>query len=240
MPGSTDRCVVRGAQRAAMLPTAVLVFLVILASTSGHSRAIGEEAARSAISGGAREYVDVENEHLRLMIPAESLPPEDICQFLLDSLTHSLLFVSNLFGYRANRPLLHIWDDTQLDPDGPVESGSWKGGWNLVIDKSGEVPSTRKDVEWYALWMTHEYVHFVQANVASSRSMPSAAIAEGCAVLVSSYAAAGSGDRIMDTYADAGCERRHDPLSDECGLPASLLGFIDEKLGRETLAELFT
>ena len=189
MPGSTDRCVVRGAQRAAMLPTAVLVFLVILASTSGHSRAIGEEAARSAISGGAREYVDVENEHLRLMIPAESLPPEDICQFLLDSLTHSLLFVSNLFGYRANRPLLHIWDDTQLDPDGPVESGAWKGGWNLVIDMSGEVPSTRKDVEWYALRMTHEYVHFVQGNVASSRSMPSAPIAEGLAELINGLTA---------------------------------------------------
>jgi hypothetical protein len=273
-----------------MLPTAVLVFLVILASTSGHSRAIGEEAAGLAISGGAREYVDVENEHLRLMIPVELLPPEEIQKFLLDSLTRSLLFVSNLFGYRANRKLLHIWDDTQLDPDGPVESGAWKGGWNLVIDMSGEVPSARKDVEWYALRMTHEYVHFVQGNVASSRSMPSAPIAEGFAELISSYAAACYGDRIMDTYADAGCECRHECVSDERGmqsgkwvrplhiiaasalragqmppirnlliaqygpysgwsnplgvlllyrLPASLLGFVDDRFGRETLVELF-
>jgi len=213
MPGSTDGSVVRGAQRAAMLPTAVLVFLIIMTSASGHSGAVGEKAAQLAISGGAREYVDFENEHLRLMIPAELLPSEDICQFLLDSLTHSLLFVSGLFDYRANRELLHIWDDTQLDPDGPVESGAWKGSWNLVIDMSGEVPSTRKDVEWYALWMTHEYVHFVQGNVTSSRSMPSAAIAEGFTVLISSYAAASSGDRIMNTYADAGCGRGREPLS---------------------------
>jgi len=32
------------------------------------------------------------------------------------------------------------------------------GGWNMVVDMSGKVPSTRMDVEWRALWMTHEYV----------------------------------------------------------------------------------
>jgi len=137
--------------------------------------------------------------------------------------------------------------------------------------------------------MAHEYVHFVQGNVASSRGMPSAAIAAGFAVLISSYAAASSGDRIMDTYAGEGYGRQ--TLSDELGvqggrwvrplhviaasalsegqmpsirgiltmqygqdpgwssplgsfllyrLPASLFGFIDETLGRETLVELFT
>jgi hypothetical protein len=98
------------------LHAAILVFLVLLVSASGHSWAIGEEAAQLAISGGAREYVYIENEHLRLMIPVELLPPEEIQQFLLDWLARSLLYVSNLFGYRANRKLLHIWDDTKLDP----------------------------------------------------------------------------------------------------------------------------
>ncbi len=290
MSDSTGGRVVCGTRRMTLLPdaihVAVLVFLVLLLSACGHAWAIGEEAAQLATSGGAREYVYIENEHLRLMIPVESLPPEEIQQFLLDSLARSLLFVSNLFGHRANRKLLHIWDDTKLDLDDPVESGAWKGGWNLVIEMSGEVPSTRKDVEWYALRMTHEYVHFVQGNVPSRRSMPSAPIAEGFADLISSYAAACYGDRIMDTYADAGCECRHERVSDERGmqsgkwvgplhiiaasalragqmppirnlliaqygpysgwsnplgvlllyrLPASLLGFVDDRFGRETL-----
>jgi len=138
--------------------------------------------------------------------------------------------------------------------------------------------------------MTHEYIHFVQGNVASSRSMLRAPIAEGFAKLISSYAAARYGDRIMDTYADAGCECRHERVSDERGmqsgkwvrplhviaasalragqmppirnllivqygqysgwssplgvlllyrLPASQLGFVDDRCGRETLVELF-
>jgi len=33
----------------------------------------------------------------------------------------------------------------------------------MVVDMSGKVPSTRRDVEWYALWMTHEYVQKTSA-----------------------------------------------------------------------------
>lgn len=155
---------------------------------------------------------------------AELLAPADTCQFLLDSLTQSLLFVSDLFDYRSSRQLLHIWDDTQLDPDGPVESGSWKGSHNMVIDLSGKVPSTRKDIEWYALWMTHEYVHFVQGNVASAlRAGEMPPIRH---VLTMQYGQ------------DFGWSS---PLSSFLlyRLPASLLGFVDKALGRETLVELF-
>ena len=85
MSGLTHRWAACGARKATMLSTAALVFLITLASASGHSGAVGERATQMAISGGARDYVDVENEHLRLMIPAELLPPEDIRQFLLES-----------------------------------------------------------------------------------------------------------------------------------------------------------
>lgn len=131
MSDLTERGVVCCTRSASMLTTAVMVFLVALASSCGPCGAVGEEAARLAISGGVRDYVDIENERLRLMIPAELCPPEEVKQFLLDSLTQSLLFVCDMFGYRANRPLLHIWDDTQPEqmggcgPRGGKRPGIW-------------------------------------------------------------------------------------------------------------------
>jgi hypothetical protein len=240
--------------------------LALAMALAGPSGAVAAAQAPAAVE--ATSYKGVGNERVIVLIPDEIFPSHEIHLLLLSTATESLCYVEGFFGRAIPHPVVYMWSNVSYDRDSPVEpSGAYAISSCIVIDHSANAPQTPAEVEKLVYLMVHEYTHLVHslyvhgtynsisegfATLVSSLTLkdarpdglPEAGEEDQWVLPEHIFAASSLRAGILPPIREILTTTRSHAIPDWSTwivyrLSTSLLGFIDQWLGRPTLTDIF-